>query len=227
LPPPADGDHSSGEQALVAQVIPLRRRGVHAELRHEEPAHSGVFDPPPEPEPPEEYSVWECPTAELIRRIPSHQAPRITSRRLASPHGRRWAIAAAAAVLLCAVAFGVATSGSQRRAQRSAALTRPPEQLGLGSPLAGGSPRSGKQHPYLGVRSSATSRSRRRAGSTHASTPRPVGRSSPSGSPPGAIVTEDTRASEPSEARAGPSAQPETPAQGAVATAAREFGFER
>ena len=55
---------------MIAEVIPLRRRTPdHGSSSYErDPTHSGVFDPPPDPEPPEEYSVWERPTAELLRR---------------------------------------------------------------------------------------------------------------------------------------------------------------
>ena len=69
--PPRDGDRSLGEDGMIAEVIPLRRRAHHAPwTTHEEvgSSHSGVFDPPPDPEPPEEYSVWDRPTAELVRR---------------------------------------------------------------------------------------------------------------------------------------------------------------
>jgi len=87
LGPPRDGDHSSREDGMIAEVIPLRRRTPdHGSSPDEEPAHSGLFDPPPDPEPPEEYSVWERPTAELLRR--ERPDDRVPTRR------RGWATAA-------------------------------------------------------------------------------------------------------------------------------------
>src|SRR6516162_7587140 len=90
---------------MIAEVIPLRRRTPeHGSSSDEEPAHSGLFDPPPDPEPPEEYSVWERPTAELVRRErPGDLVPSHTGR-------RRWATAVlgrrahAAAILAMLVA---------------------------------------------------------------------------------------------------------------------------
>ncbi|MGH2863720.1 MAG: hypothetical protein ACRDJX_00565, partial [Solirubrobacteraceae bacterium] len=69
---PRDGDGGSNEDGTLAQIIPLRRRAGDPDLS--ELAHgfqrTDVFDPPPEPLPAREYSVWENPTAELIRREP-------------------------------------------------------------------------------------------------------------------------------------------------------------
>lgn len=88
--PPGEDDQSGGEQEL-AQVIPLRRltheQDETAEISpitphgHTPPA---VFEPPADPDPPEEYSVWEQPIAELIRRgepgPTSKQRSRVTTR---------------------------------------------------------------------------------------------------------------------------------------------------
>jgi hypothetical protein len=225
---PHDGDHSSGEQALVAQVIPLRRRGSDAELRDEQAAHSGVFDPPPEPEPPQEYSVWERPTAELIRRTHCDENKRGGERRAVWRPSRRRVVTAALAALICVAGFGIASSGSHRRAQRSAALTRPPEQLGLGAPLSGRTPRGATRHLELRSRSSPTSQSRRHTRSTDVRSAPSVGtgsRQSRGGST--GVVTAGSRGSEASEPHNGSSEQTQTSAQSAVATAAREFGFER
>ncbi len=69
MSPPRDGDGSSSEDGTLAQIIPLRRRTPESEKPScQPPEASGVFDPPEEPEPLAEYSIWERPTAELIRR---------------------------------------------------------------------------------------------------------------------------------------------------------------
>jgi hypothetical protein len=62
----------------LAQIIPLRRRAHEPPDRDPYTGEServGVFDPPEEPEPAREYSVWEQPIAELIRREPDDPLP--------------------------------------------------------------------------------------------------------------------------------------------------------
>src|SRR6266699_5003984 len=89
MKPPHDGDRSSSEDGLIAEVIPLRRRDpgrLRGGEQPFEPEPSDVFDPPPEPEPLAEYSVWERPTAELLRRDP-HEPPAAA---LAPPSDGAW-----------------------------------------------------------------------------------------------------------------------------------------
>lgn len=82
MDPPRDGDARSREDEMIAEVIPLRRRTRDGAPMPREAgsSHSGVFDPPPDPEPSEEYSVWERPTAELVRREPPESPRAIASR---------------------------------------------------------------------------------------------------------------------------------------------------
>src|SRR6516225_10786638 len=129
---------------MIAEVIPLRRRTPdHGSSSDEEPAHSGVFDPPPDPEPPEEYSVWERPTAELVRRecpddlVPSHSG------------GRRWGTAlrnrrahtvAILATLVASATLIIVTGSSHRTPHTPASAGASRVEAGLGAPLGGAPP---------------------------------------------------------------------------------------
>jgi hypothetical protein len=107
---PPEDEHSSGEDQILAQVIPLRRRAVERqedlELSPITPLGRtpiGVFDPPEGPEPEEGYSVWEQPIAELIRRGEPglNRAPSVHSTRKLA---RRWILVGAGlAVASCLV----------------------------------------------------------------------------------------------------------------------------
>jgi hypothetical protein len=66
--PTRDGNGLDSGEELVAQVIPLRRRGEPPQILADEPR--GGFDPLDEPFGQSERSVWEQPTAELRRRAP-------------------------------------------------------------------------------------------------------------------------------------------------------------
>jgi hypothetical protein len=140
LGPPRDGDRSSGEDGMVAEVIPLRRRARDgAWAPHEaEPDHSGVFDPPPDPEPPEEYSVWERPTAELVRREPADQPRAVASHRRSWASVRTWHAGGVALVAVVGTVLALALESSHRSPQRSADSAIRGDQLGLGAPLSAG-----------------------------------------------------------------------------------------
>ena len=133
--PPRDGDRSSREDGMIAEVIPLRRRTPDHGSRPEdrEHTHSGVFDPPPEPEPPEEYSVWERPTAELLRRErPGDLVPSTTLRRgwATAAFSRRAHVPAILATSVASVTLIIVTSSSHR-------TPHTPASAGLGGVEAG------------------------------------------------------------------------------------------
>ena len=132
--PPRDGDRSSREDGMIAEVIPLRRRTPdhRSSSREGEPAHSGVFDPPPDPEPPEEYSVWERPTAELLRRErPDDRVP--TRRRgwVTAVFSRRAQVPAVLATLVASVTLIIVTSSSHRTQHAPASMRLAPAEAGV------------------------------------------------------------------------------------------------
>src|SRR5437660_4686695 len=127
---------------MIAEVIPLRRRAHDAAWtpREAEPSHSGVFDPPPDPEPPEEYSVWERPTAELVRRErPEDRVPSVAQRR-GWESVRSWPVGVIAVALIVAAVLIVAPGNSHRSPQGSATTELGSAHLGLGAALGGGQP---------------------------------------------------------------------------------------
>jgi hypothetical protein len=141
LDPPRDGDRGSREEGMIAEVIPLRRRTPgHGSSSDEEPAHSGLFDPPQDPEPPEEYSVWERPTAELLRRersddlVPSRSGER---RRGMALRNRRARAVAILATLVASVALIIVTADSQRTPHSPTSAGLGGIEAGLGAPLGG------------------------------------------------------------------------------------------
>jgi hypothetical protein len=229
LGPPRDGDRSSREDGMIAEVIPLRRRtpDQRSSSREGEPAHSGVFDPPPEPEPPEEYSVWERPTAELLRRErPGDLVPSTTLRRgwATAAFSRRAHVPAILATLVASVTLIIVTSSSHRAAHTPASAGASRVEAGLGAPLGGAPPSAPRPQvrrharPYGGA---PTHRATTPTGASAASrtTSEPV--ASP---PPAAPSSVASHVSAPTAAT-----QPATPSRGeapVATTASREFGFE-
>jgi hypothetical protein len=124
---------------MIAEVIPLRRRtdGGAWAPHDADRSHSGVFDPPPDPEPPEEYSVWERPTAELIRRERPHELMPVRRKRgvgaKSVAHGRPAAALAAALVAICGAIL--ALLGGQHHATQYAGRQLGSAETGLGAPL--------------------------------------------------------------------------------------------
>jgi hypothetical protein len=166
LDPPRDGDRGSREDGMIAEVIPLRRRTPDHGSGQREPTHSGLFDPPPDPEPPEEYSVWERPTAELVRRErPDDLVPSRTGGRRwgTAVLGRRVHAAAILAMLVATVILILVAASSHRTRQNPASAGLGGVEAGLGAPLGGAPPSA----PRPEVRRS-TPRSRRAP--THRST---------------------------------------------------------
>jgi hypothetical protein len=234
LDPPRDGDRGSREDGMIAEVIPLRRRTPdHGSSSDEEPAHSGLFDPPPDPEPPEEYSVWERPTAELVRRErPDDLVPSNTRRRrwATAAFSRRAQVTAILATLVASVTLIIVASSSHRTPHTPASAGASRVEAGLGAPL-GGAPPSAKPR---GARRSAP-RSRRT--STHRSTevtrstaPRPTSEATVAPTPatvastPAQVPASGPHISTPTVA-SQPAAQSQSGAPTAT-TASREFGFE-
>ena len=109
---PGDGDGSSSDDGLIAKVIPLRRRDAGGAWGpSHDPPRSDIFEPPDDPDPLAEYSVWETPTAQLVRREPPRRPALAVGAWSRFPHGARrhglLAVAALGAVCLSAIAFSV------------------------------------------------------------------------------------------------------------------------
>src|SRR6516164_9074058 len=125
---------------MIAEVIPLRRRTPEHGSGQREPTHSGLFDPPPDPEPPEEYSVWERPTAELVRRQrPDDLLPSTTRRRgwATAAFSRRAQIPAILATVVAGVTLIIVTSSPRRTPHTPASAGASRVEAGLGAPLGG------------------------------------------------------------------------------------------
>jgi hypothetical protein len=213
---------------MIAEVIPLRRRThERAWERHEGGLeHSGVFDPPPDPEPPEEYSVWERPTAELLRREPPNRSRAVARGRRAWGSVRARNVGSIALVAIAGAVLALPLDSSHRTPPSSPITSVAGGQLGLGAPLglAAGRTRTARAaHPRS---PSSRPRTQRRIARGNIS-PRSSSREAASEGVLSTPVTPaDTRAPQATHtetASAGAVSTPETPR----ATAAREFGFER
>ena len=214
---------------MIAEVIPLRRRTPeHGSSSDEEPTHSGLFDPPPDPEPPEEYSVWERPTAELLRRErPGDLVPSTTLRRgwATAAFSRRAQVLAILATLVASATLIIVTSSSQRTARTPASAGASRVEAGLGAPLGGAPPSAARpqvRRHTRGSRGAPTHRATTPTGASAASrtTSEPVV-ASPPPVPPSSVashVSAPTTASQPATQSGG-----EAPV---ATTASREFGFE-
>jgi hypothetical protein len=214
---------------MIAEVIPLRRRTRDGAWtpREAEPSHSGVFDPPPDPEPPEEYSVWDRPTAELVRRQPRDRLVSVDAR------GHRWGsvlrargapIAAGLAALVAAAALIITTVGLRGDLRTAASTDVGSRETGLGAQLGGLPPSSQPahaRHSASGSRHSATRRTRaRRSAAAHSTTQAGVAlaRAQPAAGS-GTYVSQQVATRQPA-AHAGGVAPTAT-------TASHEFSFEQ
>lgn len=229
---PGDGDGSSSEDGLIAEIIPLRRRepGETREAAYDPPP-SKVFDPPRDPEPPGEYSVWETPTAELLRREPPRTRASGVGRWFKAPRsarGYRWlALVALAAVGLSVIALIAVLPG--RRGPSPLAVGQLPSSPGLGQALGGVT----TSWPRPRQREKSASHRRPRyhasvaAAGRHASrgprTPAPD-RVAPSGTASASVTYPGTASPSPTSVNGQRGNAPGAPV---IATAAREFGFER
>ena len=229
MDPPRDGDRGSHEDGMIAEVIPLRRRTPeHGSSSDEEPTHSGLFDPPPDPEPPEEYSVWERPTAELVRRErPGDLVPSNKRRRgwATAALSRRAQVPAILATLVASVTLIIVTGSSHRTPHTPASAGLGGVEAGLAAPLGGAPPSAPRRQVRRYTRRSRrapTHRSTTPAGASAATrtTSEPVV-ASPPPVPPSSVashVSAPTAASPPATQSGG-----EAPV---ATTASREFGFE-
>jgi hypothetical protein len=219
LDPPRDGDQDAGEGATLAQVIPLRRRTPEGA----QPPHSGVFDPPPEPEPLSEYSVWERPTAELIRREDADELELVATGTRAWPSAlleHRGGIASIGAALLASAALAVALSGPHRTPRHTASSGARSFTAGLGAPLSATPPSAPRKETRRTHVSTGTHR-HKSASSEISATPSPAPEATASSPPPeqsASYASTPPKESEPSR---------HTAVQASAASAEREFGFER
>ena len=225
---PGDGDGSCSDDGLIAKVIPLRRRdGGDAWEPSVDPSPRDIFEPPQDPEPLGEYSVWETPTAELVRREPPGRRARGLGYWSRVPRGagrQRWlALAALGVVGLAVAVLSALPLGRSGHA---------PLTIGRVSPSAGlGQTLGGVLGPRPSSRSSAASKRHAPNRIAAAATGR---RGAPASRPAAPERTAPAVSSAVSVAYSSPSASPSpsTSARAsastarAVATAAREFGFE-
>jgi hypothetical protein len=214
---------------MIAEVIPLRRRAPdHGTSSDEEPAHSGLFDPPPDPEPSEEYSVWERPTAELVRRErPDDLVPSNIRRRgwATAAFSRRAQVPAIVVSLVASVTLIIVTSSSHRTPRTPATAGASRIEVGLGAPLGGAPPSAPRRQVRRYTRRSRRAPTHRATTPTGASaasrtTSEPAVASPPRVAPSsvGSHVSTPIVASQ-------PAVQPRGEAPVAT-TASREFGFE-
>ena len=254
--PPEDGGDRGGEDGLVAQVIPLRRRDQDTARAPERPSPSvlptwGVFDPPEDPLPLRARTVWGGLISPLARKSsPAGSAvgpttPTTDQVRVRLPS--RWPPVAAAATT-CATAAGALVlalgvlAGSPPHGSQSAA-TRTPSRSSI--PPAESSP----QRPRHDARSASGRRTRHglSANAGHAPAtvaahvPGQAASSSPGVAAPAAtsesatstpaINTVDVATHQTGEEAPTPSSRGGSSSACAAATASqcasREFGFER
>ncbi len=240
---PPEDEPSAGEDELLAQVIPLRRREDEreADLSPITPhgrAPTGVFDPPEDPEPADGYSVWEQPIAELIRRgEPEPTRARTQSQAARIARRPRILLATATAAALCSViALGLSgwLAGAPSHPLRAPAAAHVSVSQGAAtsdSPGHSGSPdnsgprarrsagTSTLRHTHAASRPTSSRRSSQPT-TTHTSKQAPA-----SSSPPGSSDTASPGYSQPT----APAQVPPTQATAASVqpTASHEFGFER
>lgn len=122
--PPRDGDGASSEDedGLVAQIIPLRQREQGSGEDFQVPETLDDSLPPAGDEPLSERSVWEQPTAELLRRrtVASSRVPPANQARTIAPRFSRRAVAVVALAVIAIVVLGVALTGDLGGHPRSA-----------------------------------------------------------------------------------------------------------
>jgi hypothetical protein len=229
---PGDGDGSSIDDGLIAEIIPLRRRKPgEARDQSYDPPSSDVFDPPRDPEPLAEYSVWETPTAELVRREPPrHRAPGVEAwlKLPRGVHRYRWLAAAALlAVGLIVVALAAVPLGGHEHSPATLGQLRSP--AGLRQALGGVTtsrplPRGGKSSTaHRRAHNQTTADGAHRHLSAGPRTPAPDHVPSSEATRPSATHL-STAASSPADATGQHGERTGAPA---IAVAAREFGFER
>jgi hypothetical protein len=227
---PGDGDGSSSDDGLIAKVIPLRRRDAgHAWERSYDPPGSDIFEPPDDPEPLAEYSVWETPTAQLVRREPPRRPALAVGAWSRFPHEARrhrllTVVAVLGAVGLTVIALGVLPLGHGGRAP--AAVGQLDSPAGLGQTL-GASATSRVTPAPERARSQRRARAHTAAAKTHrhraTSQTLPADHVSPSAS---ANVTVAYSSPPPASPTSTPTSNGSEAEPSAVA-AEREFGFER
>jgi hypothetical protein len=225
---PGDGDDGSSHDDLIAEVIPLRRRLSGKEWQDSRaPPSYGVFEPPREPEPLGEYSVWETPASELVRREP----PRSRARGL-GPHLRLrrgalrqpWlAVGALLAIGLGVIALTAEPFGQRARAPVAVGQLNSP--AGLGQALGDLTTRAPSSSRGGSVSSRRRTPSRSTATGTHGHD------TTPSHAPAtdrvvSSATTSASVSSTPSASASAGGGQGRA-AGAPIATAAREFGFER
>jgi hypothetical protein len=224
---PGEGEGSSSDDGLIAKVIPLRRREAgDAWERSLDPSPCDIFEPPQDPDPLGEYSVWETPTAELVRREPPrHRAWGLGywSRFRREPGRQRWLALAALGLVGLAVAV-LSALPLGRNGHAPVTIGRVSPSVGLGQTLGGiSAPRpssraSDTRHRPNNRIAAATS------GRQEARVARPAAPHRPAPAVDSAVSVAYSSHSATPTPSTSPSAS--TTATPAVATAAREFGFE-
>jgi hypothetical protein len=248
VPHDGEGIPPSTDEELLAQVIPLRRRGVEDpapwiladEPRRPAEEPDAVFDRPEDPSMPAERSIWD-PAPPPLRRRPSPNPIRFArvSARLTDILGRQTRarfIGAAVAVAgtigvatLLVLAFGVLRGQSGPAAQHAISAGLQASRSKDGSAGLATRP-SSPAHRTTAARAGSD---RRPAVAITARTTSTAHKLAPSGSGTGVSATIQYRAptaQSPTAASTSPPAVESSPApkeRSASASVSREFGFER
>jgi hypothetical protein len=132
---PGDGDGSASDDGLIAEVIPLRRRdAANGWEPSYNPPRSDIFEPPDDPDPLAEYSVWETPTAQLVRREPPRRPALAVGAWARFPHGARChrllAVTALGAIGLSVIVLSVLPLGQSGRSPVAVGQLNSPAGLG-------------------------------------------------------------------------------------------------
>ena len=247
MPRDGEGIPPNTDDGLLAEVIPLRRRGAEGaapQILADEPRRpanelDGVFDPPEDPSMPAERSIWD-PAPPPLRRRPSSNPARFARARtrltdILGRHTRARLIGAAVAVAgtigvaaLLVFALGALRGQTGPAAQHAISAGLQTSQPGDGAEGLATRPSS---PPHRSTTEHTGSRRRPPTVAT-AKTTSTVPKFVPAGSGGGVPATvqyHSPAVQSPTGSSAAPPAAESSPAPKgslASATASREFGFE-
>ncbi len=224
---PTDGDMSDGDDGMVAQVIPLRRRGLGVgEIDRVTPVGELPRGPNGQEQggDPDELSVWEAPTAQLLRRnepTPRSRTAGGARSTLVRPTTRTAGVVAAVAAIIAVLVVMASASHRHDPTASSAQVAAPHVHISTPSPAHRGN--SAHSHHASATRAKSAGSGRAHSQATRAAR---TGKSlQPAESRPEPSESQLAAAESPTRLAAVTRPAPET--QPPTATASRGFGFER